>query len=877
MKREASDASKKSFRDIQGEVSSYIDEIGSEKQSVEQELTSLFANVENSFENAQNQIEQINSSLSGDEIELEKLVRSRLGTATSSVANAIESLSTMNHQIKYRYNQLILPVLLLIGCIFTISLFGYIVNILPFLGISIMGFSLLHLIILIVIGCSLFSMWNSYQSVENSFDDSFESLNKNKSLIAQQNWKVNRRRVHKQKFTNTKPFFTQASRVMDTLIVNIGKSVPLISQAFDELTLLTRYRTFVENFRIALNYYGLCRNPEFFNTLKQFAPADVQIIDDESIWERSIVDEIIIQLRGEGIKASQNLILLLFYEHNGQDTKKIFREILNSHNDLHALSQILINNRIIVDPPPYYQYQPNDVIRILASIDAFDLTEINRIVSNKIRQMDYINSYIDFLVSNGINLQFKLTLRYIIDEQKAQTDNFAMQVIDLAYKIGTDALSEIYSLSDEYCHGFANASISLKFSNELSMRGPACQRSADDMTTSIIRAYYEKSNDFNRAEPVLLIELIQDLELIELEYSKRNSDDFKFLKSELNEGKWFDSSGSYLKKFIETSAEEIKENISKIEKFSILQDVLKENFQNADIDSIEKAIDAQIFGAYIIMFDSRCGNLKDLVDSLSIRDLESQDPDKKWGYKSQDQIKQIKRKYGMPPKYDFINFSRSTRIGVLGENESFSDFEKNILSDLKILLRISHPNLGSEKFDIGLVIHKITLSKYCLGLLDDNDISEIVTIKNLDFANYISKLASDHVPPEKQASVLRFEEKVDLFQTINYKSIYEIIRSENDDLKPKEKKILTRDDLKEDILDALESNLGVNGFRALAFDLNKRIPKEKVSKVVENVLYDRYVQESGLIRNARIRAKIQSERFADSFEKLSLLYELQKR
>ncbi|WP_342677174.1 hypothetical protein [Methanofollis sp. UBA420] len=877
MKGESSKAEKKSLSDIQGEVSSYIDGIRSEKRSVEQNLVDLSANIKSSFEDAQDQIEQINCDLSRDETELGTFFKSRLAIAASSIDDSVKYLINANKEIKYQYNQLVFPVLLLLGCIIISSRSGYIVSIFPVLGIGIMGFSLLDLILLVIITCSLFLMWKSSQSVESSFEDSYESMNNNKLLVSQQNWKINRMRVHKQKFTNTEPFFAQATGVIDTLIVNIGKSVPLISQAFDELTLLTRYRTLVENFRLALNYYGLCREPDFFTELKQFAPANDHIINDENFWEKSIVDKIIFQLSSEGIVVSQKLILLLFYEHNGKDTRKVFREILNSDTDLYSLSQILITNRIIVDPPPYYQYRLDDIIRTLKSIDAFDLAEINRIVSNNIRLMDYINSYIDFLVKNGINLQFQLTLQYIIDEQKVQTDNFAIQVIDLAYNIGLDALRSIDSLPEDYRHGFANASISLKFSNDLSIRVSACQRSAEDITTAIIRAYYEKSNEFDRAEPVRLIELIQDLDLIKSEYSKRNSDDFKFLKSELSEGKWFDSSGSYLKKFIDASAKDIKEQISEIEKYSILKDVLKDNFQNVNVDSIEKAIDAQIFGAYVIMFDSKRGNLRDLIDSLSIRYLESKDPEKKWDTKTEKKLRDNKERYGITPNYDFISFSPSTRIGVLEDNETFSDFEKSILSDLKIALRRSYPSFEGTKYDIGLIIHKITLSKYCLGLLDDDGISDIAVLKNLDFANYISKLASDHVSPEKQASVLRFEEKVDLFQTIDYKSIYEIIRSENDDLKPEERKILTQNDIKEDILDASGRKLGVNGFRALAFDLNKRISKEQVSKVVEAVLYNRYVQEPKLVQNAKIRAKIQSERFADSFEKLSLLYELQKR
>ncbi len=134
----------------------------------------------------------------------------------------------------------------------------------------------------------------------------------------------------------------------------------------------------------------------------------------------------------------------------------------------------------------------------------------------------------------------------------------------------------------------------------------ACEISADERATAVITAYYEKSKEIDRRDAVSLKELLNDLDLVMSSYDKRDDVEFKFLISQLREGNWFDSSNAYLKAFIDTSKKEIKEQISKIEKFTIFQEVVKKTFQKVRIGTVEKAIDAQVFGAYIIMFSSKC-------------------------------------------------------------------------------------------------------------------------------------------------------------------------------------------------------------------------------------------------------------------------------
>jgi hypothetical protein len=224
------------------------------------------------------------------------------------------------------------------------------------------------------------------------------------------------------------------------------------------------------------------------------------------------------------------------------------------------------------------------------------------------------------------------------------------------------------------------------------------------------------------------------------------------------------------------------------------------------------------------------------------------------------------------PKYDFIKFSDSTRIGVLNKGTLFPDFQNNFINDLKKIL--SNRN---DKFVIGLVIQRITPSKYSFGILDEKELSGNVDIKNLNVAWFMARLARDHVPIEEQASVIKFEKNIDLLEIIDTKSIYELISSENDDIDNNEKIILEVPDLKNILIKTLNDN-GIKNFKSMAIDLDrKRINKAKISRMIEKVIENRFSSSHILRKGAKNRAEILSKRMVDVLEKLALIYEMQQR
>jgi hypothetical protein len=144
------------------------------------------------------------------------------------------------------------------------------------------------------------------------------------------------------------------------------------------------------------------------------------------------------------------------------------------------------------------------------------------------------------------------------------------------------------SLDENFAEGFARASISIKFHNEMSFKKYACEISADERAAAVITAYYEKSKEIDRHDAVSLKELLNDLDLVKSSYDKRDDVEFKFLISQLREGNWFDSSNAYLKAFIDTTKNEIKDQISKIEKFTIFQEVVKKPFKKSGLVQLKK-------------------------------------------------------------------------------------------------------------------------------------------------------------------------------------------------------------------------------------------------------------------------------------------------
>jgi len=639
----------------------------------------------------------------------------------------------------------------------------------------------------------------------------------------------------------------------------IGKTVLGLDKWFNEYTLLVKYRRKVKEFESTLDYYNLkTSNPDLLSDIGKSAPAKAEIVDDPSYWEDIIVEKIIEDLPRDLYEISNETIYILYKEHYGEDTRSIFRKIKEDEKALKSLASILFSSGRLTRPPGTLSYDVEDVCVLIKNVEHFDFSQINNLLSKALRQLDYVQSYKDFLEKNGIKTNSKPTIKFVLEKVDNSTNSFEEQVIDLAYKFGLDCYGHILQ-SKELVDGFARASVSIKFNSEISLRSSACKISSNYLAVAVIRAYYEKTKQ-RGTEFVTLEDLIKDTNMINLFIKNRDDIEFRFLESQLKEGKWYDSPSAYLKAFLDEMKVELKTQIEKVQKYIILKEAVRKTFEQVKIGTVDKAIDAQVFSAYLIMSSSSVGRLAPIIDALSLRDLEKP-KERRWEWKDQHVIQEIKNQYGVRPRHDFMKFSDSTWVGVLEKGESFTGFKNNFLADLNKMFQKT-----GEEFNIGLVLQRISPSKYSFGILEDAP--ENVSTKDLEIAQYVARLASDHVPEEEQVSIMTFDKDVDLLRILDTKSVFELIRVENDDIIDKERKILEGPSLREDVLRALEIKFDAKSFKSLALDLAKNvIDGNEVATVVEGVF------EKFDLR----RASMFSKRLVNVLQELAVLYEIQRR
>ncbi|MCJ7617658.1 MAG: hypothetical protein MUO43_14095, partial [Desulfobacterales bacterium] len=297
----------KSVKDIELEVNNFIDKISKDKTNTENSVGKLIEEMEGSFEDAKNQTENNVLALNNKRTDLEKTVTTKFNSASESLKNSIDIFRQNYDGFKIEYrNSLIAPVFILI---FIVIFYDIIVTYLPFIDVKVYEYSIVKLLLVFF---ALFFIYISLTKFRNRFNNDSEILEKTKASIDKTEIAIEEVTISQQRFNDVKPFFKDAKGVIETLIVNFGKSTPLVDQVFKQLNLLAEYGTIVKNFELALNYYGLIYDPKFFDDLGKNPPSDVQIIENEKDWENSIAEKIINKKNRTKLPVYREIILLLY-------------------------------------------------------------------------------------------------------------------------------------------------------------------------------------------------------------------------------------------------------------------------------------------------------------------------------------------------------------------------------------------------------------------------------------------------------------------------------------------------------------------------------------------------------------------------------------
>lgn len=687
----------------------------------------------------------------------------------------------------------------------------------------------------------------------------------------------------------------KSKEILLSIVGTVGDSIPVINGLYKSTTRLVKYRNLVENYQQSLAYYNLINDDSFFDKIGEFVPARNIIIEDvEGDWENTVTAKIHSYCIKKEIAASYNILLLLYNEYNGKDCTSTFKKVKDSKKEIEELADILIKSQRLIDTPNNYKYKNEDLNSIIKKINSFSLSDINSRLTDSFFILSYLDSYIEFLKKSEVDTQsYTSSIKLLIDNSGDNKVPVADIVVPLAYNLGFNIFNKIPSLNNDksLIEGFVRASIALKFHDDIPLRKKACQYSANNHAVAILRTYQQKMKDNGGQQVVLLGQLTKDIEEIKSFLEKSNDSEGIFFLKQLKHGEWYDTSFALLMDFIEKARDSINTNISNIQKYEVLKKSVRDAFENVDLTIIEKSIDAQIFGAYIIFFsgvtppkkgknklnensdDSNSRDeegLKAIIDKLSIRDLESSD---KWDFRSEQKKEEIKKEYEyqISPKYDFMTFSPNTRIGILDKGKSFSEFQREFLNDVKIMLKLKK----HETFKIGIIVQKIMPSDNSLGIIDDNGLPDNIQIKDLDVVKTLAKLASTSISVDYQISAMKFEKSVNLIKIINERTFYEMIKDEYDELtKEAEYKILNSSELRQSLLDEL-NKMGLKDFMSVGLHLRRGNlsgeTRDKVEEIIRSVLEKEYNTKRDLKGMSKVRSEILSSRFIDSVENLAIL------
>ena len=343
-------------------------------------------------------------------------------------------------------------------------------------------------------------------------------------------------------------------------------------------------------------------------------------------------------------------------------------------------------------------------------------------VSLFIRIRDFLKNYRERLSDEKISLKGQLSDEEIVDNisfNNSFESNFLM--------IFSEELSKYLDI--DLNEAYVDALMAIILSQDINFRVQVCKRaSGNDDAIKVLMAYQDlRKQKGEENEQFSLYDLLyeaekpsQITEKIERYHDSRKK--FEYFKSGLSNGEWYESSQIITQKMIE----ELSKKIGDERKYNTLKNVFTKIFRKVNINTLDKAVDAGLFSVYLILTSKpKEGNFIEKLDELSIRKV---DPDPNGNYLKKDfhSIERVQTQYRISlysldndsnvPKYDFVKYSASTRIGILHKSISFSTFVNSINKDLEKLIPKTNEDSDKKWKNIGFIILRISLQNIVLEL-----------------------------------------------------------------------------------------------------------------------------------------------------------------
>jgi hypothetical protein len=619
----------------------------------------------------------------------------------------------------------------------------------------------------------------------------------------------------------------------------IKETIPVYKQIHEEDKFRKKWDVICDSKKNVLIFFGISNINLYVEEIKNEPDYDVRGFDDITV-ENSVIQKFSAKLN---IDSSILTFLSDFYNGKTLDNNWL---IFKKDDRLKILTKILFNSKrldILNRKIPEIE-----LFEILIRTEKFDIGIISKNCVLYQRVGDYLQNYRTRLGEEKIFFHTHFSNIEIIKNL-----DFSQEFRDNFLTLFSREIDNNLEFNEKKI--MRDAILAILLNNDLDFRTKVCQKASESAVVIILLAYHEISRkkqeqnlDFKLSDLLTNQEIFSDinerLDFKSTEYDPELFDRFNYFKTSLSQGKWFNNEIFLMRAMLLEKFDQVNRSLQDAKKYQIIQKIIDENFKNISINIVEKAIDANLISTYVILTAADEGKFRDIINLLSGRDTVTKE------LKENPEIKATEEKYGISlwkgkhPKYDFVNYSKGTKVGVLEQNTHFIDFKEDLMSDIAKVLKYEVLNQEETKqWIIGLSVVRITPSKYSFGIPDKQfEGIKNVEIKNLEIVKIISKLAQDYLNDSQKAVITHFDKNIDMLEIINQQNIYNLISQKGIPISEDYRRFLEKPQVKNTIFAKLkEREYEIQNFKHLAIAINnKTITKKQTIEIFDDAISSEY-------------------------------------
>lgn len=616
--------------------------------------------------------------------------------------------------------------------------------------------------------------------------------------------------------------------LLDQAKGTIERTLPIMKEGYEEKKFFARWQSKCQDVLNALRSFGIDCLTEINWILVNLT--DSARTTNEKEW-RSLITSRLAGMTKIDYFVLDTLVLI----YHRKDIREHWKNVLKEETRISTFAKVIYDSAQ-VDVTGLKLEEFNAIIR---RMPLYESAQVTKNIFNYRMTQDYLKNCRTKLIENDLAIQ-QLSNLQVIDKI-----DFSLEFQQNLINIFSELFHQVAPKKDEMA--FKKAVLAELLHSDTYFKQRVLFNNIDDETVKVLMLHDELLNKAIEEKRTFklkeLLEKSEEIEQIRERIDSRDraySTNFEFYKNMLHNGDWHEI-GLLQKKVLQEMISKNAEQFKNLEKFEVLQQVIEKNFRRIDINTVERAISANMFSVYIILFKTTQGaDFAKKIDTLSGWEL---DPGKSLlREKDLATIKDSEDRYAirltenMRPKYNFVHYSTSARIGVLPPEIPFDSFVTNVTNDLKMVLAKSEQRVEYETD--GIVILRITPSKYSFGLLD-SDLQELENVHasaKLEIQQFITQLASEYITKEGKAAITIFDSSIDMLDVINEFSILELIKQKDVTITEVDQKKLDSQSLNSKFQTAI-SEMGITSTRELATTLlDKSLPRVQIVKQIESVL-----------------------------------------